>query len=379
MIYYLGYYSCEQIADEHRNAAPPAINKMNYVISALSTIVPNNFMVVSPSGTNKKKTVRGNNWNINQKCILKTFDSFSSDKKIIRFLGYFYTKFQVLYYLLSNIHSDDILIVYHSLSLMKMVQLVKNIKKCRLILEVEEVYSDVKENEKLRKKELKFINIADKYLMITDLLNKEINTAGKPSVISHGTYLTVPHYSDKMSDGKIHVVYAGSFNPIKGGVYAAIEAAEFLDDRYLVHILGKGSKAETDAVITKIENVALKTKCHISYEGFKTGREFDSFIQSCHIGLSTQQPNGKYNASSFPSKVLMYMSNGLPVVSIRIPAVEQSNVGEYVYFYNEPNPQKIAETIRLVPSTNYINACEKLNELDIAFKKELLTLLLDGE
>ena len=65
------------------------------------------------------------------------------------------------------------------------------------------------------------------------------------------------------------------------------------------------------------------------------------------------------------------MSNGLPVVSIRIPAVETSNVGDYIYYYDTNDPQNIAQAIKSVPVDRNLGVREKLNELDVIFKKEL--------
>jgi glycosyltransferase involved in cell wall biosynthesis len=332
-------------------------------------------MVVSPSETGVSQYMRGSIHEINDHISLKTFDSFHSRNKLLRGVGHKLTKSQLLRYLRRYVTAEDTLIVYHSLVLMEIVRKIKQEKKCRLIIEVEELYSDVREDNVLRKKEIDYLQIADQYIMITELLNREVNLSGKPYLISHGTYRTVPKYCEKFDDGKIHVVYAGSFNPVKGGALTAIGAAEFLDEKYVLHVLGKGSEEATAAVRQKIEQVAVKTECRIVFEGYKTGREFDSFIQSCHIGLSTQQPDGKYNASSFPSKILMYMSNGLPVVSVKIPAVELSQVGEYICYYQEPAPEKIAQAIRQVPADGGMRVLDKLNALDKAFHRELSDML----
>ena len=376
MIYYLGYYTCEKIDAEKRIAAPPAVNKMGYIISTLSEFSDMKTVVVSPSETRLHSYVRGTLHDLNARVSLKTFDSFRGKNKIIRGLGHLWTKFQLMHFLMTHVKSDDTIIVYHSLFLMHVVKKVKKKKKCRLIIEVEELYSDVREDLALRKKEVDYLQCADKYIVITELLNKQVNLQHKPNIISHGTYSMVPKYAEKVNDGKVHIVYAGTFNPVKGGVYSAIESAEFLDENFVLHILGQGSVADTEAVIKKIEEVSAKSKCQIIYDGYKTGKEFNMFIQSCHIGLSTQQPNGKYNASSFPSKVLMYMSNDLQVISVRIPAIESSDVGEYIYYYDSSTPQNIAEVIKSVPKFNSFNVREKLNELDNKFKEELSILLI---
>lgn len=375
MVYYLGYYNCEQIADEKRVAAPPAMNKMSYIISVLSETVDNQSIVVSPSETSLHQYVNGTMHNLTGNVSLKTFDSFRSKNKIIRGLGHKLTKTQLHQYLFKNVKSDDTVIVYHSLALMDVVKKLKEKKKCQLIIEVEELYSDVREDKVLREKELKYLQIADKYIIITELLNQQVNLQNKPKIISHGTYRTIPKYGEKFNDGKTHVVYAGSFNPIKGGALSAIEAAEFLNENFVLHVLGKGSEADTKTVVNKIEQVSQITKCKIVFDGYKTGKEYDTFIQSCHIGLSTQQPDGKYNASSFPSKILMYLSNGLPVVSIRIPAVDTSDVKDCIYYYDTPTSENIANAIMNISTENICNPSERLNELHNAFSYGLSVFL----
>lgn len=375
MIYYLGHYSCEQIASEYRRVAPPAKNKMGYILSVLSKVSKNHITVVSPCETELRRYVKGGTHNLTDNMILKTFGSFRGRNRLLRGVGYLWVNLQAFLYLLGRVKSNDTVIVYHSLSLMKMVKVVRWIKKFSLIIEVEELYSDVKEDAALRKKELEYLQIADKYIMITELLNKEVNLRSKPMIISHGTYQVVPNHGRKFKDGKIHVVYAGSFNPIKGGAFSAIEAAEFLDEGFVLHILGKGTDADTTNIIEKIRQVSSKTKCQIVYDGYKTGMDFDSFIQSCHIGLSTQQPDGKYNASSFPSKILMYMSNGLHVVSVRIPAVESSVVGDILYYYNCSSALEIAQAIKSVSLENEAGIIRRLNDLNQEFENSLSALL----
>ena len=376
MTYYLGHYICDLLSNERRWGALPTMNKMGYIISALTEITPNKAMVLSPCETGSKQLVKGQTHRLNDKIELRTFHSRNSDNRILRRCYHMMTETHLYLFLLKHVTKDDTLIVYHSLALMSIVKRIKRLKKCRLIIEVEEVYADVNEDAALRKKELKYLQIADAYIAITEMVNKAVNLQNKPRILSHGTYETIPTYGQKFPDGKIHVVYAGSFNPIKGGALTAVGAAEYLDDRYVMHILGRGGdEASSKMVFNKIAQVSEKTACQIVYNGYYTGKIFDTFIQSCHIGLSTQQPDGQYNASSFPSKILMYMSNGLPVVSVRIPAVESSQVGDYIYYYDDPTPEKIAAAIKSVPTDNFMDARDRLNELDKAFKQDLSALL----
>lgn len=362
MLYYVGYYNCDLIRQEKRVVAPASENKMGYMIYALSEANDGTFEVISPAGTKKCGFVKGKKYGLHDRVSLKTFSSFHSNVKIVRGMGHLLTRFSFFLYLLRHVGAGDHVIVYHSLAYMRTMKWLRRLKKCKLTIEVEELYSDVKCNEQLRKKELEYLQIADNYIFITELLRQQVN-AEKKYLISHGTYRTNPRYSDKFGDGKIHLVYAGSFDPIKGGALSAVDAAEFLDERFALHVLGKGTASATETVVKRIEEVSQKTACKVTFDGYKSGKEFDAFIQSCHIGLSTQQPDGKYNASSFPSKILMYMSNGIPVVSIRIPAVDTSAVKDYVFYYDDPVPQRIAEAITQVPLNQMSGAAAKLDEL----------------
>ena len=80
--------------------------------------------------------------------------------------------------------------------------------------------------------------------------------------------------------------------------------------------------------------------------------------------MNTHNPNAAFNATSFPSKILTYLANGLAVVSIRIPAIEQSEVGKYLFYYERQTPQEIAAAIMSVPQTHKDNrfVIENLNK-----------------
>lgn len=374
MIYYLGYYTCEKIRDEQRSVSPAAENKMNYLISAFAEAVEEEIEVISPAETRLGRIVKGARLSIGDRVHLKTFLTFRSKIRLIRVLGHFVTRVSLVAYLLKTLRPQDHLVVYHSLVYMGLVKAIKKLKKCRLTIEVEELYSDVTEDARLREKELSYLQTADSYIFITDLLRNAVNTQ-KPSIISHGTYRSVPDLGFQFSDGRIHAVYAGTFNPTKGGVFAAIAAAEYLDGQFALDVLGAGSESEVQLVLDQIQQVQAKTDCTINYLGYKSGDSFNALIQGCQIGLSTQQPDGKYNATSFPSKILMYMSNGLKVVSVPIPAVETSLVGGYVYYYDKQDGQSIAKAIKTARSDGAMDGRKILDELHKKFVAQLKGLL----
>ena len=71
----------------------------------------------------------------------------------------------------------------------------------------------------------------------------------------------------------------------------------------------------------------------------------------------------------------MYMSNGLRVVSVRIPAIETSAVGDRIYYYDNQDPKEIARVIRSVALDDGYDSRAHLNVLHRDFVEELKRLL----
>ena len=143
-------------------------------------------------------------------------------------------------------------------------------------------------------------------------------------------------------------------------------AAEYLPENYHIHICGFGNLEDVEAVKKQVVEVKGKSISTITYDGLKKGNEFVEFLQQCHIGLSTQKPEGVYNDTSFPSKVLTYMANGLAVVSIKIPVLEKAAIADALSFYESPSGKSLAEAIM---KCNYNQSSKEL--LNQKFKENI--------
>lgn len=280
--------------------------------------------------------------------------------------------FQFFFWCLINLKSKEQIIVYHSLGYDSTFLKLRKLKSIRIIGDIEEIYQDVCEQPANRcRNEYKFIDICEKYIFPTHLLDQKVNKLHKPSIVIHGVYAPESIIEKKFSDDKIHVVYGGTLDPNKGGAAAAAAAAEFLPSNYHVHICGFGNPSQIKSII---ENVTLRSKATVTFEGELKGDDYKRFIQKCHIGLSTQDPNAAFNSTSFPSKILVYLANGLKVVSIRIPAIEQSSVADSLIFYDIQTPKKIAEAIVRANQEKIIGK-GILDGLDTKFSEELNKLI----
>lgn len=346
-IKYVGYYSKPDIRPD-RFIPLAGRNKMDYTLGVLERIF-DEVEVISPACTKRGEvSCPSSVTKIGGKVRLKLFSMFGNSGRMMARVNYALVKLKLLRYLLKNIKKGEPVLVYHSLALIDTILLAKKIRKFKLILELNEIYSDVLTSlAHKRKSELKIIAAADAFLFANEQLNGMFNHRQLPYAVEYGCYTPARRLSDKFDDGKIHVVYAGTFDPAKGGA-AAAAAAAFLPEKYHVHILGFGSEEQIAQVRQAVAHVKETGKCEITYDGQLDGEEFIAFLQKCHIGLSTQNPHETFNATSFPSKILTYLANGLQVVSIDIPAISDSKLSGAITFYREQTPEAIAGAIQTV-------------------------------
>lgn len=370
-IFYLGYYN---LPDSGTNFVLAAVNKMNYICEALENN-GYNTEIVSASGAVEKKFCKSKKVKLTDKTTLKLFSSLPRLNRIVSVIDRVILKIKLFLYMIKNTNKHSTVMAYHSLGYMSLVKRLKKLKGFKLIIEAEEIYGDVIGNEKTSQKEYEFFKIADGFIFPTELLSEKVNTEKKPEVIIYGTYHIEKELPKLFSDGKIHCVYAGTFDPRKGGAIASAESAMFLDENYHVHILGFGNEKEKAEMLNTIDSISKKSKAKITYDGLLSGEEYIKFIQSCDIGLSTQNPNGKYNDTSFPSKILSYMANGLRVVSIRIPAIEKSAVGKFMYYYDEQTPENIAKAIKSIDFSEEYDSRKAIGMLDKDFICDLKKML----
>lgn len=372
---YFGYYA-DRRKQNNVNCTLAAINKMHYISTRIVDIDGKAEIIsaVSPLQGSQVAEIYELERGIN----IRYFKASASPNKVINVIKRTFNSARLFNWAYKNIKQGETVVVYHSLGYMNLFKLLKRLKKFSLILEVEEIYADVLDNQKLREIELQFMALADAYIFPTELLSKTVNKERKPEVIIHGAYnvelpvdIEIAHASDHN-----HILYAGTFDPRKGGVYAAINAVKFLPENYHMHILGFGTEDDICKIEQLVRNVDCESKATVTYDGLKSGEEYVRFVQSCDVGVSTQNPNASFSDTSFPSKILSYFANGLKVVSVRIPVVETSKIGDLIFYYDEQEPRAIADAIIKACETEIIeDVRNRINKLDTDFSADLKLLV----
>lgn len=372
-IYYLIHFDNKT----NRNVTPSAITKGKYVASALASC-SSEVEIVSlayPTKDSQDEVY----YQVSENVICHLFKGKYSNNRIIRYLNHKLYDKKIRKYLKQNVKKDDIIVVYHSLANMKLVKYIKKNITDKIVYEVEEIYGDVINDEKTKTKELKAFKNASSYIFSNDYLNSIINTKQLPYVTCYGTYEIPTLYKEAFNDNLIHCLYAGTLAQNKGALNA-INVAKYLPNNYLIHILGFGSEkdiADIKNAVNEVNNSYGTTK--VIYEGLKLNEEYLKFIQKCQIGLCTQNIDADFNTTSFPSKILSYMSNGLEVVGVNIAAIKNSKVGQYIQFYNVPDEKEIANAILNINLNNKTNNVDVVKELDKEFKEDLKDMLVKYE
>ena len=325
-IYYLIHFDNKT----NRNVTPSAITKGKYVASALASC-SSEVEIVSlayPTKDSQDEVY----YQVSENVICHLFKGKYSNNRIIRYLNHKLYDKKIRKYLKQNVKKDDIVVVYHSLANMKLVKYIKKNITDKIVYEVEEIYGDVINDEKTKIKELKTFKNASSYIFSNDYLNSIINTTQLPYVTCYGTYEIPTLYKEAFNDNLIHCLYAGTLDRQKQGAAIAINTARYLPNNYIINILGFGTSQDlsyTKNLIDEINKQYGVTK--VIYEGVKLNEEYLKFIQKCQIGLSTQNMDASFNDTSFPSKILSYMSNGLEVVSANIGFVKNSKISQYTF------------------------------------------------
>jgi hypothetical protein len=373
-IKYVGFYDPLN-SPENRVYSVAAVSKMNYVAQSLVNI-GYRVELVSPSWINDtigiKYFFKSRIIKVDKNIYCRQWFSFYTNIRVLRYLKIFLSLAWLFIFLIVHTKRGEKVIVYHSPWLAYPVLLAKKIRKFELILEVEEIYADVGSISKwFDKQEIRIIKLADKYILASDLLLTKVSSK-KPHVILYGAYPKVRFDDIVINDGKVHVLYAGIIDTAKAGAFLAIEIARYLPENYMIHIIGFG---EVELLIDKITDINSTSLCKIVYDGEIRGKDYIDYCSKCHIGLSTQRSTGQYVNTSFPSKIISYLSMGLEVVSCNIECVRVSKIGSLVNYYNGDDPYEVAHTILNLEIRDKYNKIKVIENLDKDFLINLSLLL----
>ena len=356
-IVYVGMYDYpDDVVNRFYSLA--AINKMNYIISLLNE---NGYDVDIYSLSNSKES---------------TF-KFSREKKVeigrnilYIILSYCWLMMKIL----CNARTNDYILIYHTLEGIVPLSIVKRLKKLRYVLEVEEIYSEMpNSNGSNKKKELRFISRADKYIVVSHLLKDKLPP--RDSMIIYGNYKFVDDANSYIKkNNKINLLFSGSLD-LTRGVFQAIESMYFLPENYVLNISGVGSKSSVYLVQKKIDELnTFRNKVVCRYLGKLDDNDYRLLLSSSDLALNTQI-EGEYAQFLFPSKLLSYMAYNIPIVSTKGQSIMKSPFAKYIYFTNDSSGESIAKIVSSIDLSSSVNYQVILDELHNQAIQELKKIL----
>jgi hypothetical protein len=350
--------------DLHKNFGLAGTNKMEYVAKVLNKDLSLEVDLVSPSWFSDNSNISDQ---IKNKYFTNIFTpkSIKSTSKLFVLINILISNIWLFFFLIFNVKKKEKILVYHSPWLSIPFVLAKSIKKFNLILEVEEIYADVWPLSKFFKAvERKIINIADSYLVVSEVLGKMLPE--KPKVILYGTYWNI-EISEKAyrESTNLEVVYCGAIDSYLGGAFNLVKSAIYLNKGINVNILGYAKLEEIAKLKKLIKEVnASLGRNAVIFHGLLHGDEFNNFLQKCDVGINPQN-EGNHMNSAFPSKILTYLSNRLLVVSTNVLGVKESKIKDSIIFTENDMLNSIANALNSInnidgqKNSNIISNLEK--------------------
>lgn len=372
MLYYLGTYRTEAISHRQAYGSMAEDAKMAYIASALKRLHLK-IKIISVVSSQTFGFHRRFSQVVDDKETVVFLESFDCNKALISKFSALQRLVSLFLFLLFNLRKDDTLLVYNTQLFSLPVRMAKSIKGFKMVLEVEELfYMDSQRPADIRRRALeeKLIRAADGYIFASMLLAKHL-ASDKPCAVVYGGYSIPKKLADRFSDGNIHVVYAGGIDSLRR-VDIAVAAFMLLPENYRLHILGQGSPQD----LSKLGDCIQKTNSFagfekVRYDGCLYGREYDRFLQSCHIGLNMQAIGSSIEAFAYPSKISSYLSRGLNVVSGKLVSIVNSPFAEGISFFQDNTPEAVAKAIVECPPRSYEHQVQLVMNAEKAFFREL--------
>ena len=187
-------------------------------------------------------------------------------------------------------------------------------------------------------------NIAacNKYVFLSEEMNKKINVNGKPYVVIEGQIDDSVLCDEKPlhKEDSINCIYAGSVAKtngidrlVDGFVSANIEGAS-------LSIYGQGDYAD------ELKRIQEKHS-NVKYYGAIPNYELIPILQNATLLINPRPSQQEFTKYSFPSKNMEYMASGTPLLTTHLASLPDEYI-PYVYLIEDESVEGIAETIKTV-------------------------------
>ncbi len=189
----------------------------------------------------------------------------------------------------------------------------------------------------------KHLPVVDKFVLLTEEMNKFVNKENKPYVVMEGIASELYEYMDlpKQENPKV-VLYSGGMQK-KYGIPNILEATKLISDSSVeFRFYGKGDAVDLIKAYAKEDN-------RIKYMGSIGLNELHIEQQKSTILINPRQNNEEFTKYSFPSKNLEYMLSGRPTICYKLDGMPDE-YKDYLIIPEDDSVESLAKAISTVLS-----------------------------
>jgi glycosyltransferase involved in cell wall biosynthesis len=300
----------------------------------------------------------------------------------LKFICFISSIINTTIWIVKNVHKQDLIIVYNfTVSTAIPVILTKLIFRYHLIIEFEEFcgYHGGRIHRYQNFFELIGIGIASGFITCSSEIRKKIisiRSDNPPIVMSYGYQQDnllqhVLHGDQNIPPltNKLQLLYSGTLDKERG-ILDIIQLMSFVEDIADLIITGKGPLEEYVERISSLRS-------NVHYLGYLSESQYYELLHKVHVCVISSPSSQAYSKYSFPSKLTIYLSFGMIVLSTKMDVLLNSPFKDMILFYDENDPASfrsslanIQDRLNTIPIKSYNIQKISLNE-----RKEICSLL----
>ena len=355
-IYYIGFY-VNKNESQNRLFQPSGVSKMSYIIDCL---IEKGFFVNVISLCQSKNSFKWGCRYIDANSEQRYFASVGMSNLVAKLINYIYV-YVNLFCILFTRKKSDVILIYHSVFLSTFIKYIRFLIRAKIIIEIEEIYAAAYSERGARvKKELNTLKGYNGYITVNNYLKSIFYSSN--SVVCNGIYRF--NEKSRACRDRHKLLYAGVISDKGSDVYLALDVMRYLPDDYELSIAGYGTDhniLQLNKEIEKLNEDKKRTACR--YLGLLQGDQYDECLREHYYGLCTRVLSNENSDYTFPSKVLVYLTNGLVPICTPLNILQSSDISNMIVFAKSITPEDIASVIINESLSDKINIDNKLQEL----------------
>lgn len=204
----------------------------------------------------------------------------------------------------------------------------------------------------------------DKYIFLTEPMNRIVNKYNKPYIVVEGIYNNDLNYDNfKRKTPEKTLIYSGSLF-LDYGIDVVLDSFKLIKDPSIeLHIYGSG-------VLDELVKKNQEEDKRIKYFGFISREELFEKLKSATLLLNLRDPSLSYTKYSFPSKTFEYLASGTPILTTRLAGIPHEYY-KFMYTVDVYDVKTISEKISEI--------CEIDLESRIEFGEEARRFVLENK